>query len=93
NAVEAMETSKKGNRIEISYIHSDGSCIFTVCDNGPGISPRHINNIFKMGYSTKFDPKRTKVSKTTGRYPKTLRIISIPTMTITSKRSIPYCIG
>ncbi|MBP1554040.1 MAG: sensor histidine kinase [Oscillospiraceae bacterium] len=68
NAVEAMETAKKGNRIEISYIHSDGSCIFTVCDNGPGISPRHINNIFKMGYSTKFDPKTGNIYRGVGLY-------------------------
>lgn len=68
NAVEAMETAKKGNRIEISYIYSDGSCIFTVCDNGPGISPRHINNIFKMGYSTKFDPKTGNIYRGVGLY-------------------------
>ena len=33
----------------------DNEYIFVVKDNGPGISKRHLPNIFKMGYSTKFD--------------------------------------
>ena len=55
NAIEAMETAHKGDTITINQYFVDGNCIFTVTDNGPGISPRHLKNIFKMGYSTKFD--------------------------------------
>lgn len=55
NAIEAIENAGKGDTISINQYFSDGNCIFTVTDNGPGISPRHLKNIFKMGYSTKFD--------------------------------------
>lgn len=68
NAVEAMESARKGNRIEIKYIHNGNECVFSVLDNGPGISPRHINNIFKMGYSTKFDAVTGNIYRGVGLY-------------------------
>ena len=68
NAVEAMESAKKGNRIDIKYIHNGNECVFSVRDNGPGISPRHINNIFKMGYSTKFDAVTGNIYRGVGLY-------------------------
>ena len=55
NAIEAMETGEKGDTVTISQSLVGSEYIFEIKDNGPGISKRHLPNIFKMGYSTKFD--------------------------------------
>ena len=55
NAIEAIEKDEKGDTITIQQALVDDEYIFVVKDNGPGISKRHLPNIFKMGYSTKFD--------------------------------------
>ena len=55
NAIEAIESEETGDTITIEQSLVDNEYIFVVKDNGPGISKRHLPNIFKMGYSTKFD--------------------------------------
>ena len=51
NAVEAIASKKSAGTVSLRE-HIDGdTVIFTVIDSGPGISPRHLPNIFKMGYS------------------------------------------
>ena len=55
NAIEAMESGEKGDTVSIEQALVEDEYIFVVKDNGPGISKRHLPNIFKMGYSTKFD--------------------------------------
>ncbi|MBR2028678.1 MAG: sensor histidine kinase [Oscillospiraceae bacterium] len=55
NAIEAIEGGEKGDTITLEQALVEGEFIFVVKDNGPGISKRHLPNIFKMGYSTKFD--------------------------------------
>lgn len=55
NAIEAIEGGEKGDTITLEQALVDDHFIFVVKDNGPGISKRHLPNIFKMGYSTKFD--------------------------------------
>ena len=55
NAIEAIENGEKGDTITLEQALVDGQYIFVIKDNGPGISKRHLPNIFKMGYSTKFD--------------------------------------
>ena len=55
NAIEAIEGGEKGDTITLEQALVDDEFIFVVKDNGPGISKRHLPNIFKMGYSTKFD--------------------------------------
>ena len=55
NAIEAMDSGEKGDKITIEQKKRGDEYIITVTDNGPGISKRHLPNIFKMGYSTKFD--------------------------------------
>ena len=55
NAIEAIEGDEKGDTITLEQALVDDEFIFVVKDNGPGISKRHLPNIFKMGYSTKFD--------------------------------------
>ena len=55
NAIEAIEGGEKGDTITLEQALVDHQFIFVIKDNGPGISKRHLPNIFKMGYSTKFD--------------------------------------
>ena len=68
NAIEAIEGNSKKGTIRIEE-HLDGDTyLFTVADDGPGISPRHLPNIFKMGYSTKFDYKTGNIYRGVGLY-------------------------
>ena len=55
NSIEAIESGETGDTITIEQALVGDEYIFVVKDNGPGISKRHLPNIFKMGYSTKFD--------------------------------------
>ena len=68
NAIEAIEGAKKQGAIEIKETKADGVYEFVIRDNGPGISPRHLPNIFKMGYSTKFDYKTGNIFRGVGLY-------------------------
>lgn len=66
NAIEAFEGAHKNGTIHLSEHLIDGVYEFVVQDNGPGISPRHLPNIFKMGYSTKFDYKTGNIYRGVG---------------------------
>lgn len=55
NAIEAIEGGEKGDTITLEQALVGDEFLFVVKDNGPGISKRHLPNIFRMGYSTKFD--------------------------------------
>ena len=68
NAIEAIESDKKIGTICIEEHLQDGNYMFRVSDDGPGISPRHLPNIFKMGYSTKFDHKTGNIFRGVGLY-------------------------
>ncbi len=71
NAIEAIEGSgKHGVRgtIQLTEQLVDGFYEFQITDNGPGISTRHLPNIFKMGYSTKFDYKTGNIYRGVGLY-------------------------
>lgn len=66
NAVEAMESSRKNGIISISARRVGENFVFKVADTGPGIKKRHLEDIFKMGYSTKFDPKTGNIYRGVG---------------------------
>ena len=68
NAIEAIESDRKFGMIYIEEHLTDGNYVFRVTDDGPGISPRHLPNIFKMGYSTKFDQKTGNIFRGVGLY-------------------------
>ena len=68
NAIEAIESDRKIGTICIEEHLRNGNYIFCVTDDGPGISPRHLPNIFKMGYSTKFDHKTGNIFRGVGLY-------------------------
>lgn len=66
NAIEAIETGGSSGEISISEKKTDGIYRFVIDDNGPGISERHLPNIFNMGYSTKFDEKTGNIYRGVG---------------------------
>ena len=68
NAIEAIESDRKIGTICIEEHLRNGNYIFCVTDDGPGISSRHLPNIFKMGYSTKFDHKTGNIFRGVGLY-------------------------
>lgn len=68
NAIEAIESDRRFGMIYIEEHLTDGNYVFRVTDDGPGISPRHLPNIFKMGYSTKFDQKTGNIFRGVGLY-------------------------
>lgn len=68
NAVEAIESGSGRGTVRIEE-HRDGDFFeFCVSDDGPGISPKHLPNIFQMGYSTKFDYKTGNIFRGVGLY-------------------------
>ena len=68
NAIEAIEGSQRHGAIQISQTRTDDIYEFRIQDNGPGIAPKHLPNIFKMGYSTKFDYKTGNIYRGVGLY-------------------------
>lgn len=66
NAVEAIETSGRNGIISISVRRKNDKLVFKVADTGPGIKKRHLDDIFKMGYSTKFDQKTGNIYRGVG---------------------------
>lgn len=68
NAIEAIESDSRQGVIRLEEQLRNGHYEFTITDNGPGITVRHLPNIFKMGYSTKFDYKTGNIYRGVGLY-------------------------
>lgn len=68
NAIEAIEGSQKKGTIQILEHRENSTYVFRIIDDGPGISSRHLPNIFKMGYSTKFDYVTGNIYRGVGLY-------------------------
>lgn len=66
NAIEAIDNDRKSGQVRIAEKREDADYVFLVEDNGPGISERHLPNIFQMGYSTKFDYKTGNIYRGVG---------------------------
>lgn len=73
NAMEAIEGqwNKRPERpglIKVQERKVEDDIVFRIKDNGPGISDRHLPHIFRMGYSTKFDPATGDIFRGVGLY-------------------------
>ncbi|MDV2990174.1 MAG: PAS domain S-box protein [Dehalogenimonas sp.] len=55
NAEQAITTSGKGDRLNISSGEMDGYIVVTVADNGPGIKPRDLKKVFDPFFTTRGD--------------------------------------
>lgn len=66
NAVEAIQSAKGQGTVLVEEYLKNGDLFLRVSDNGPGLTPRAKNNLFKVGYSTKFDPTTGNISRGVG---------------------------
>jgi len=66
NAVEAIQSSSGHGDILVEASLHYGYLILQVLDDGPGIRPRAMNNLFKVGFSTKFDPNTGNINRGVG---------------------------
>ena len=66
NAAEAIQSGRGTGAIWVEEQLVGEDLVFTVQDNGPGISPRAMQNLFRVGYSTKFNPETGNISRGIG---------------------------
>ena len=66
NAAEAIQSGRGTGAIWVEEHLVGEDLVFTVQDNGPGISPRAMQNLFRVGYSTKFNPETGNISRGIG---------------------------
>jgi len=66
NAVEAIQTADGVGCVRVTTVAQGETLIMTVEDDGPGISPRKQKLLFKVGYSTKFNPSTGDISRGVG---------------------------
>ncbi len=66
NAIEAIQSDKGSGVVQARAAAKDGQLELVVSDNGPGISQRALNNLFQVGYSTKFDPETGNINRGVG---------------------------
>jgi len=55
NAIESMEQSKKNGYVKIHHSQDSNYHIFTITDNGNGITKQNLSYIYSPGFSTKFN--------------------------------------
>ena len=66
NAVEAIQADAGAGVVRVdASVQGEKLCV-TVADNGPGISLRRQKLLFKVGYSTKFNPDTGNISRGVG---------------------------
>ena len=66
NAVESLQQDTGRGTVQVKGFMKGGYLHLQVRDNGPGISKRAMNNLFKVGYSTKFNPTTGNISRGVG---------------------------
>lgn len=55
NALEATEDNAEGRVIEVSILKQDGEAEVRLADNGPGMDPEALKNLFRKSVTTKKD--------------------------------------
>ena len=66
NAVEAIQSTDGRGCVRADISVEGENMVMTVSDDGPGISPRKQKLLFKVGYSTKFNPDTGNISRGVG---------------------------
>lgn len=66
NAVEAIQSSAGYGCVRVDTDVEGDALLLTVADNGPGISARRLKLLFRVGYSTKFNPNTGNISRGVG---------------------------
>ena len=66
NAVEAIQSADGRGCVRADISVEGENMVMTVSDDGPGISPRKQKLLFKVGYSTKFNPDTGNISRGVG---------------------------
>lgn len=66
NAAEAIEAKNVHGEIFVTQQTTEKGCLFTVQDDGCGIPQKDIDNIFRMGFSTKFNDKTGSIYRGVG---------------------------
>lgn len=66
NAVEAIQAASGTGCVRVEVHATQDILTLTVSDNGPGISSRKQKLLFKVGYSTKFNPDTGNISRGVG---------------------------
>ena len=66
NAIEAIQSGTGRGTVQVTA-RVQGECLcLEIQDDGPGIPPRARENLFQMGYSTKFDPETGNIGRGVG---------------------------
>lgn len=66
NAVEAIQSGTGRGSVRVEEYLKHGMLVLKVSDDGPGISRRAMPNLFKVGFSTKFDPDTGNINRGVG---------------------------
>ena len=66
NAAEAIQSGKGSGMVMVEERVVRDQLMLTVRDTGPGISKRAMQNLFQVGYSTKFDPETGNINRGVG---------------------------
>ena len=66
NAVEAIQADRGVGCVRVDARAEGDDLLITVADDGPGISPRKQKLLFRVGYSTKFNPDTGNISRGVG---------------------------
>jgi two-component system sensor histidine kinase YcbA len=65
NAIESGDRDNM-NYISLNVVEQKDQLYIKVKDTGEGIEPEHLDNIFKPGFSTKFDVKTGDINRGVG---------------------------
>ena len=66
NAVEAIQGAGGRGTVRLTARLEGETLSLAVEDDGPGIPPRAMPNLFQVGYSTKFDPETGNIGRGVG---------------------------
>lgn len=66
NAIEAIQSGTGRGTVQVTAQVKEDCLYLEVQDDGPGITPRARENLFQVGYSTKFDPETGNIGRGVG---------------------------